>query len=104
MKKYLLAFALAAMSMFAAAQQIKVATGSPKGTYHALFTDIAGVFDEHHHAGVNDREALRVVQGYGIPQSPLRREQAHRRPHRDAIQWDTPERHVRVNRAGQYLP
>lgn len=28
-------------------------------------TDIAGVFDEHHHAGADDREALRVVQGYG---------------------------------------
>ena len=28
-------------------------------------TDIAGISDEHHHAGVNDREALRVVQGYG---------------------------------------
>ena len=28
-------------------------------------TDIAGVSDEHHHAGADDREALRVVQGYG---------------------------------------
>ena len=28
-------------------------------------TDIAGVFDEHHHAGADDREALRIVQGYG---------------------------------------
>ena len=28
-------------------------------------TDIAGVFDQHHHAGVDDREALRIVQGYG---------------------------------------
>lgn len=29
-------------------------------------TDIAGVSDEHHHAGADDREALRVVQGYGM--------------------------------------
>lgn len=31
----------------------------------AAITDIAGVSDEHHHAGADDREALRVVQGYG---------------------------------------
>ncbi len=30
-------------------------------------TDIAGVFDQHHHADMDDREALRIVQGYGIP-------------------------------------
>ena len=42
--------------------------------------------------------------GYGIPQSPLRREQAHRRADRDAVKRDTPQRHVRVNRAGQYRP
>lgn len=29
-------------------------------------TDIAGVSDEHHHAGADDREALRVIQGYGM--------------------------------------
>ena len=29
-------------------------------------TDIAGIFDQHHHAGTDDREALRIVQGYGM--------------------------------------
>lgn len=62
MKKYLLAFALAAMSMFAAAQQIKVATGSPKGTYHALFTDIAGVCgNEMAVIGVNTSGSLENI-------------------------------------------
>ena len=28
-------------------------------------TDIAGISDEHHHAGADDREALRIIQGYG---------------------------------------
>ena len=28
-------------------------------------TDIAGIFDQHHHAGTDDREAPRIVQGYG---------------------------------------
>ena len=62
MKKYLLAFALAAMSMFAAAQQLKVATGSPKGTYHALFTDIAGVCgNEMAVIGVNTSGSLENI-------------------------------------------
>ena len=29
-------------------------------------TDIAGIFDQHHHAGTDDREAPRIVQGYGM--------------------------------------
>ena len=31
----------------------------------AAITETAGVFDQHHHAGADDRETLRIVQGYG---------------------------------------
>ena len=57
--------------------------------------------DREFRVGDQFRETNR---GYGIPQSPPRREQAHRRSHRDTVERDTPQRHVRVNRAGQYLP
>lgn len=39
--KYIAAAALMAIATLAQAQQVKVATGGPKGTYHALFTNIA---------------------------------------------------------------
>lgn len=41
--KSIAAFAIAALAISATAhaQQIKIATGSPKGTYHALYTNIA---------------------------------------------------------------
>ena len=39
--KYIAAAALMAIASLAQAQQVKVATGGPKGTYHALFTNIA---------------------------------------------------------------
>ena len=32
----------------------------------AASTEGTGVFDQHHHAGADDREALRVIQGYGM--------------------------------------
>ena len=32
----------------------------------AVSSEGTGVFDQHHHAGADDREALRVVQGYGM--------------------------------------
>lgn len=43
MKKFSTVFAAVAMlvAVSAQAQQVKVATGGPKGTYHALFTNIA---------------------------------------------------------------
>ena len=31
----------------------------------AAVAERSSIFDEHHHAGADDREALRVVQGYG---------------------------------------
>ena len=67
-------------------------------------TNRAAELHEYQRSGFDDGEPFAVVQGYGIPQSPPRREQAHRRTDRDAVKRDTPERHVRVNRAGQYLP
>lgn len=39
--KFIAIAALFALTSVAQAQQVKVATGSPKGTYHALFTNIA---------------------------------------------------------------
>lgn len=44
--KFLVAAALLAAFGAAQAQQVKVATGGPKGTYHALFANIAGVCGE----------------------------------------------------------
>ena len=41
MKKILSVIALAVIAVTAQAQQVKVATGGPKGTYHALFANIA---------------------------------------------------------------
>lgn len=64
----------------------------------------AAKLHEHQYSGFDDNETIGIIEGYGIPQSPLRREQAHRSADRDTVQWDTPQRHVRVNRAGQYLP
>ena len=41
MKTLIIALAAAVLPALVSAQQITVATGSPKGTYHALYTDIA---------------------------------------------------------------
>lgn len=62
MKTLIIALAAAVLPSLVTAQQIKVATGSPKGTYHALYTDIASVCgNELAVVGVNTSGSLENI-------------------------------------------